>query len=118
MSLNMRRIAFALTVTVLSALVIGATGCAEKKTGMSLEITQPHDGAQVSTSAVLVVGKTVPDAVVSASVNDDLQVATFTQDGEFSFAVDLEEGPNFIEVITSDPYDNQASVGVSVIYNP
>jgi Glucodextranase, domain B len=126
---NMRRITFAFTIMVLLALVIGAMGCAEKKTELTpsatpsatplfLEITQPPDGTQVSNSPVLVVGKTIPDAVVSASVNDYLQIATYTQDGQFSFAVDLEEGPDFIEVISSDPYENQASAIVSVIYNP
>ena len=129
MRLNTRRITLALSVMVLLALVIGAAGCAGEETGhtpsptpsatpLFLDIAEPQDGAQVSTSTVLVAGKTIPDAVVSASVNDKLQIATYTQDGEFSFAIDLEEGPNSIEVISSDPQGDQQSATVSVIYIP
>jgi hypothetical protein len=83
-----------------------------------LEIIQPIDGAQVSTSAVLVTGKTIPDAVVSASVDDAVEIANVDQDGNFSVTVNLEEGPNLIEVVASDQLGNDESSSIAVIYVP
>jgi Glucodextranase, domain B len=83
-----------------------------------LEITQPVDGAQVSTSAVLVTGKTIKDAVVSASADDVVEIANVDQNGNFSVTVNLEEGPNIIEVIASDQQGNEKSSNIAVIYLP
>lgn len=114
----MRKIVFALTMMVLLVLIIGAAACGEEETALFLEITQPLDGAEVSTSSILVTGKTIPDAVVSVSVDDKLEMVDVEPDGEFSITVDLEEGPNFIEVIASDQEGNEKSASVAVIYIP
>jgi hypothetical protein len=113
----MKRIALVLTITLL-ALAIGVVGCAREETVLSLEITEPQDGAQVSTSSINVTGKTIPDAVVSVSVDDQLEMADVDQNGGFSVTVTLEEGPNFIEVIASDQQGNEKSTSVAVIYIP
>ncbi len=113
----MKRIALILTI-VLLALAIGVVGCAKEEKALSLKITQPQDGAQVSTSTILVSGKTIPDAVVSVSVDDKLEMADVDRDGDFSVTVTLEEGPNFIEVIASDQQGNEKYASVAVIYIP
>lgn len=113
----MKRAAVLLTI-VLLALSIGAAGCGKEQATLFLEITQPQDGAQVSTSAILVTGKTIPNAVVSISVDDKLEMAEVDRDGEFSVTVTLEEGPNFIEVVASDQEGNEKSASVAVIYLP
>lgn len=81
-----------------------------------LEITHPADGAQVSTSSISVTGKTIPHAVVSVSVDDNLEMADVDQNGYFSVTVTLEEGPNFIEVVASDQEGNEKSTTITVIY--
>ncbi len=83
-----------------------------------LEITQPGDGAQVSTRDILVRGKTVPGAVVSALVDDTVAIADIDQEGNFSVTVSLEEGPNLIEVVASDQLGNGKSSSIVVIYVP
>ncbi len=83
-----------------------------------LTVTQPLDGAQVSTSSVLVVGTTNPGAVVSVLVDDEVTIADVDQNGGFSAAVSLEEGPNFIEVIASDQQGGEKSSTIAVIYVP
>jgi len=120
----MKRIAFILTIMLL-ALVMGTVGCAEEEAGpkptpsaLFLELTQPADGAEVSTSPINVTGKTIPSAVVSVSVDDKLEMADVDQNGDFSIAVTLEEGPNFIEVIASDQQGNDKSASIAVIYIP
>ena len=88
-------------------------------TALFLEITQPADGAEVSTSPINVTGKTIPGAVVSVSLDDEIiEAVEVGQDGEFTVAVSLEEGPNFIEVIASDPLGNEKSATVAVVYIP
>ncbi len=83
-----------------------------------LEITQPVDGAQLSTSSISVTGKTIPGAVVSLSINDELDIADVGQDGKFTVRVNLEEGPNLIEVIASDQLGNEKSSTITVFYLP
>jgi hypothetical protein len=83
-----------------------------------LEITQPKDGAQVSTGSITVSGKTIPGAVVSAAIDDTVAIADIDQDGNFSVTVNLEEGPNLIEVVASDQLGNEKSSSIAVIYVP
>jgi Na+-transporting methylmalonyl-CoA/oxaloacetate decarboxylase gamma subunit len=83
-----------------------------------LEITQPTDGAQVSTGSITVSGKTIPGAVVSAAIDDTVAIADIDQDGNFSVTVNLEEGPNLIEVVASDQLGNEKSSSIAVICVP
>lgn len=87
-------------------------------TALFLEIIQPVDGIQVRTSAIFVIGKTIPSAVVSISADDNLEIANVDENGNFSAMVTLEEGPNFIEVIASDQQGSEKSSIVTVIYVP
>jgi cell division protein FtsL len=114
---KMKRIALLLTITLLT-LAIGVVACAKEETELFLEITQPQDGAQVSTSTINVTGKTIPDAVVSVSVDDQLEMADVDPNGDFSVTVTLEEGPNYIEAIASDQQGNEKSASIAVIYIP
>jgi len=129
----MNRGTFALILIPLLVLIICSVGCAKEEiiytptptqvimptpTVLLLEITQPIDGAQVSTSAVLVTGKTIPGAVVSVSIDDTVEIANVDQNGNFSVTVNLEEGPNLIEVIASDLQGNEKSSTIAVIYVP
>ena len=125
----MKKIMFALTLILLLALALGAVGCAEEETtpspspsptptALSLEITQPEDGAEVSTSPINVTGKTIPGAVVSASIDDTVEIADVDQNGNFSVTVVLEEGPNLIELIASDQQGNEKSSSVTIFYVP
>ena len=63
-----------------------------------LEITTPKDESVVTTSVIEVKGKALPTAVLS--VNGVL--ISVKEDGSFTTSVSLEEGPNVIEVVTSD----------------
>ena len=87
-------------------------------TVLLLQITQPIDGAQVSTRDILVSGKTIPGAVVSVSIDDTVEIANVDQNGNFSVTVNLEEGPNLIEVVASDQLGNEKSSSIAVIYVP
>ena len=137
----MKRGAAALTLMLLLTLTIFTGGCAKEEaihtptptsvitptptakqtptpTVLLLQITQPIDGAQVSTSAVLVTGKTISGAVVSVSIDDTVEIANVDQNGNFSVTVNLGEGPNLIEVIASDLQGNEKSSTIAVIYVP
>ncbi len=137
----MKRGTAALILMLLLTLTIFTSGCAKEEaihtptptsvitptptakqtptpTVLLLQITQPIDGAQVSTSAVLVTGKTIPGAVVSVSIDDTVEIANIDQNGNFSVTVNLEEGPNLIEIITSDLQGNEKSSTIAVIYVP
>ena len=127
----MKKIMFALTLILLLALTLGAVGCAEEETtpspspspsptptALSLEITQPEDGAEVSTSPINVTGKTIPGAVVSASIDDTVEIADVDQNGNFTVTVVLEEGLNLIEVIASDQQGNEKYSSVTIFYVP
>ena len=88
------------------------------ETVLFLEISQPTDEAQVSTSPILITGRTIPEAVVSLLINEEIEIADVDQNGNFSVSIYLEEGPNLVEVIASDQYGNENSVIIVVSYVP
>lgn len=79
---------------------------------LTLQVTRPANGATVSTPYVDVQGTTSPRAVVS--VNGEL--ADVTKDGRFSVRVELDEGPNLIQVIASDAAGAVQETELVVIY--
>ena len=81
---------------------------------LALQILAPEDGAAVNTPQVEVIGLTAPNSVVT--VNDDILVVG--EDGRFESTVSLEEGPNVIEIVASDLEGNEASLLLTVVYQP
>ena len=79
-----------------------------------LLIEQPADGQTLNSTPALIVGRTQPDALVS--VNDTIGFAG--GDGRFTLSVDLEEGPNVLEVLASNINGEQVFVILTVLYNP
>lgn len=79
-------------------------------TGFYLTVTQPADGSIINVGKTEVRGSTSPGAVVS--VNDEITMAD-TQ-GAFTVTINLEEGPNIIEVVASDEEGNEATTSLTV----
>ena len=73
-----------------------------------------HDGETTNASPLLVSGFTIPNAIVS--VNDTVGLAN--ADGRFVLTVPLEPGPNVLEIIASKPTGDQASLILTVLYQP
>jgi hypothetical protein len=82
------------------------------KEALSLAITGPADEAVVNASRIMVSGKTLADAVVS--ING--AIADVDYQGIFTGEVNLDAGPNIIEVVASDFYGNEKSAILTVIY--
>jgi len=81
------------------------------QTGLPLTISSPSDGADISGNSVTVTGKTSPGAVVT--IGDEL--ATADAQGKFSITINLNEGPNAIDVIAAD--NNGATGEVLLMVN-
>jgi hypothetical protein len=77
-----------------------------------LEIFQPADEKVVDSSRITVSGKTLADAVVS--INGEF--IDINYDGTFVREVNLDAGPNVIEVVAGDFSGNEKSVLLTVIY--
>ncbi|MDD5510392.1 MAG: hypothetical protein PHI12_06265 [Dehalococcoidales bacterium] len=106
-------------IAILTLSILLATGCAGSPLvapaateELSLEINEPADEAVVSVSRITVSGKTAADAVVS--INGI--VADVDAEGIFNGEINLEAGPNVIEVVASDFYGNEKSAVLTVIY--
>ena len=104
-------------VSVLALLVLLSAGCGSTKSPtpaptLSLEILEPQDEAIVNVSRIAVSGKTEADAVVS--INGI--IADVDYQGMFTAEVNLDAGPNVIEVVASDFYGNEQSVVLGVVY--
>jgi len=79
---------------------------------LKLTVTQPEDNIIVDTDRIEVKGTTGPGAVVSANS----EFTTADSQGNFVIAVTLDEGPNIIEVLTSDESGNEANLTLMVSY--
>ena len=79
---------------------------------LKLTVTQPEDNIIVDTDRIEVKGTTGPGAVVSANS----EFTTADSQGNFVIAVMLDEGPNIIEVFTSDESGNEANLTLMVSY--
>ena len=73
---------------------------------LPLTVTSPIDSATVSTSTVTVQGQTTPGATVTVNGISDVADAN----GNFSIDVNLDNGPNAIDVIAMDDNGNQGEV--------
>jgi hypothetical protein len=104
-------------------LVSGCSGSSEQpeepgeepvRETLFLDISSPFDEATVTEPAVMVTGKTLPDAVVS--INGE--VVTIEVGGQFTAETALEVGPNVIEIVASDFYGGETSKILTVFYIP
>lgn len=90
----------------------GAAGTSASS-GISLTISSPANGASVTVATVTVRGKTAPGADVSIN---DVEVKADSS-GNFSGAVALDEGENFIAITAVDSDGNSADQELTVTYN-
>jgi hypothetical protein len=81
---------------------------------LTVKLLEPQDGSAVDTNVVRVKGEAPPETVVT--VNDDILVVE--SDGKFEIDVQLEEGPNVIEIVASDLEGNEVSFEITVTYQP
>ncbi len=95
----------------LSPSVIVTQKVGQKAPGFFLEVTSPQDGATVASDRIQVKGKTVPLAEVW--VNENQTVAD--RNGNFSVAVSLEEGENYL-LVSAGNENGQAEVERMVYY--
>jgi hypothetical protein len=92
-----------------------ATVIAEATGAFFLEVTAPPETeVYVSQASYEFSGRTTVDALVS--VND--YILDVDEEGRFGFNMDLEEGPNVIEVIASNTAGEQQGKVLLLIYEP
>lgn len=80
---------------------------------LKLDITGPVDESVVRSSPVTVSGNTVPGADLMIN---GLSVAL--ENGHFSVLVELEPGPNLIDIVAKDTQGKQTLKYVTVVYIP
>lgn len=117
-----RRVPWLLLLVMTAALAV-AVGCgrsseptATPQTGLFiLDITSPaSEESFADTGSIVVRGRTRPDAVLSVG-------ATFVEpdvEGNFAVTVQLEEGPNTIEVVASIASGEELTKILTIIYAP
>src|ERR1041384_3091882 len=69
-------------------------------------ILSPQDDSVVNVPEIEVTGEAKPDTTIT--LNDEIVVVD--QSGTFSVKLSLEEGPNDIEIVASDPEGNEVNV--------
>ena len=79
---------------------------------LHVTITSPADETVVAVPQVDVAGQAPPDTVIT--INDTIVVVDAT--GQFSATVPLQDGPNELDVLASDPAGNEASATLFVTY--
>jgi hypothetical protein len=108
-----------LTLLVIMVVIMVGTGCQgtvapPPEQDFFLEVLEPQDETVVDTSPIRVSGRTSPRAEVS--VNGEL--IDIDEAGGFVAMVELEEGPNALEIIATDYDGNEERCVLAVIYTP
>ena len=81
---------------------------------VTLSALTPQDETITASAVISVTGQTSPGAVVSVDGN----LVDVDTEGRFQTMVELEEGPNIIEIVASDLVGNEHSAVIRVIYEP
>ena len=96
-----------------AAIIDNGNGNANAANSIQLNITGPKDESVVRDSPVTVTGSTEPGADVMIN---GLSIAA--DDGHFSAMVELEPGPNMIDISAKSAEGKQASKYITIIYVP
>ncbi len=79
-----------------------------------VRLFSPQDGDTVDTPTIKVKGQAPAETVIT--INDKILVVS--ADLSFETEVNLEEGPNLIEIVASDLNDNEVDIQLTVNYEP
>lgn len=82
-----------------------------------LMLSEPEDESVVEKKSISISGKTVPGSTVIVSSENDEQVATPADNGNFSLTTTISEGANIIEVISILPSGEERKVIRTVTYS-
>lgn len=82
--------------------------------GLSLILSSPTNGQTVTTSQIIVAGKTTPKAEIFIN---DVELSA-DANGNFSQSLTLEEGENYILIVANDTDGNFGEKELSIIYEP
>ena len=84
----------------------------------SLTVLSPLDGTIQTGTSLTVTGTAPPNSIVVLFVDEEDQITTADDSGNFSFIADLETGSNVLTVHTVDENGISTSVERVVIVNP
>lgn len=79
------------------------------RVSLNLDLSSPEDNLLVFDNNLLVSGKTVPGAMVLITLNDDNQLISAGNQGDFSLTVKLQPGANQLMVSAFDSSGNYKS---------
>lgn len=82
-----------------------------------LMVSEPDDESVTDNKSVTVSGKTIPGSTVIISSENDEQVATPAENGNFSVTTTISEGVNLIEIISILPDGKERQVIRTVTYS-
>ena len=94
--------------------LVNVTSLADARLPFMLVVTEPADQSIVSTSFNRLSGRTGPEAVVSVN---GVSVAVDVV-GLFSTTVDLDAGPNLIDLVSTNSDGQTMSTVIAVIFRP
>lgn len=95
--------------------IIEATPLASAETNLS--ITSPEDETITESQELTVAGSTNPNSFVVVIVNNQDNITTADQSGNFSVVITLETGSNVIQVHSIDEDGNTSIKEITVIYS-
>lgn len=82
--------------------------------GITLTVSAPANNTTVTSATITVVGKTVPGAEVFVNDKDTKADAK----GNFSVSLPLDEGDNYILVVSNDDLGNYSEKELNITYTP
>ena len=106
---------FLLVFILFSLLIVPIAGCAGTKSPLTMNLSQPVDGANITASSTLEVLGTVSDAKAIVTVND--VKAAMAPGGYFGYNITLIEGVNTIKIVATRGKESVTKT-LTVTYSP
>lgn len=82
-----------------------------------LVITQPEENSVISTESVVVKGSTNPNSTIVITSNSDGTIVDAGSDGSFEQEINLEGGPNQIDITSYDKDGNEDNKTITLVYS-
>jgi hypothetical protein len=89
----------------------------DNKSTHQISLDSPENESVSATSQITLKGSTTPQSTLVITTSSNTYLASADNAGNFSVNVEIDSGPNNIQIDAFDPQDNQTTISILVTYS-